>query len=647
MPWTLVFNDTFQRSDTVLGGAGSTNIGNGWIDIVGNEWTISNNRLVATGTAFFSWLARPASEIGQDQKISTLWRTTYGQQNIQIRSNLTSNSTYVLQVSQNPKIQYLTGNGTSADIQGIGSEFTPQNNIDYLIEFSAQGVNPTTLTVTYTDTATNVVAYTTSVTDSTAAVQGDAGRFTLGHFGDVQYVDVKGYIWTVDSGAVPVELPVTDTKYYRSPYNWSLDNVNGFIKSNNPGAYVRTKFTGSTTVSIQCTSPDLNTNGALSSEYPFIRYSLNQKEWLVKQITSANATISLATGLSSSTTYELELYIDRTLNGKDRWETPIESVQLGKVLIDNGGTFSAPTQRTKNAIIFGDSITEGQASISSNESSAVHAYSPILATSLGVEYGQVGFGGQGWNRTGAGGVPFFTTTWDKYWSNNSRLVSGLFTPLPDFVIVNHGTNDAIHSVTDSTIRTVVEDWLVSARAAAGSNCWILVVVPFGGFKATALSDAVVSYLANNPTDTKTKFINLGTEAAKGISAGALGSSLYATDGIHPLHFSHMRIASQLSGAIAKVTNTTDRTGTTALASDTQRFGVSLQSSSFALVGSVFDVSGTKVTILDSSGNFKSYTNGASAFLNTTTVIPAFSAFQILPKAEISVQNTQFSFGSLI
>ena len=84
-----------------------------------------------------------------------------------------------------------------------------------------------------------------------------------------------------------------------------------------------------------------------------------------------------------------------------------------------------------------------------------------------------------------------------------------------------------------------------------------------------------------------------------------------------------------------------------LAANVQRFGVNLQASSMTLSGSVFDVSGTKVTILDSSGNFKSYTNGASAFLNTTTVIPAFSAFQILPKASIVTDDTLVSFGTTI
>lgn len=84
-----------------------------------------------------------------------------------------------------------------------------------------------------------------------------------------------------------------------------------------------------------------------------------------------------------------------------------------------------------------------------------------------------------------------------------------------------------------------------------------------------------------------------------------------------------------------------------LAANVQRFGVNLQSNSVALSGSSFDVAGSKVTILDSAGNFKSYTNGASSFLNTTSVIPAFSAFQLFPKASITVDDNLFSFGTVI
>lgn len=644
MTWTLLFNDTFQRTDTALGGVNSTNVGNGWIDVVGNEWQVLGNKLVADGEEFFSWLARPSSETGQDQKISSLWRSSYGQQNLQIRSNLTTVSAYVLQVSASPKIQFLTANGQSSDIKNIGAEFTPANNVTYLVEFSAQGLSPTTLTVTYTNTTTNAVVFTTTATDSTPAVQGNIGRFSLGHYAAVQYVDVKGYVWIV-AGATPLELPISNSKYYHSPYNWSA--TADFIKSNNPGAYIKAKFNNSTTLSIECSSPDLNIALASSTDYPFIRYCLNQKEWLTKQITSASSIIVLANGLSASSTYELELYIDRTKNSRDRWITPVESVELGKILIDNGGIFLDPSKKTKNAVIFGDSITEGQASLSASEASSVHTYAPLIATSLGAEYGQIGFGSQGWNRTGVGGVPFFTVAWDKFWNNNPRLVSGLFTPVPDFLIVTHGTNDGINSVSDDAVRISVESWLTSARVATGANCWIIIVVPFGGFKATALSDAVVSYLANNPTDSKTKFINLGAEAAKGISAGSLGSSLYATDGIHPLHFSHMRIASQLSAAIAKVTNTVERIGSSVLSINVQRFGVNLQSANFNLTGSVFDTVGTKITILDVSGNFKSFTSGASSFLNTTSVIPAFSAFLVLPKSTINIDNSKFSFGSLI
>lgn len=79
----------------------------------------------------------------------------------------------------------------------------------------------------------------------------------------------------------------------------------------------------------------------------------------------------------------------------------------------------------------------------------------------------------------------------------------------------------------------------------------------------------------------------------------------------------------------------------------QQYGTNIQSSALTLAGSVFAVGATTVFVLDSSGSYKSWQNGRSSFLNTTSTIPAYTAFQILPGASIVTDDTKLSFGTAI
>ena len=65
---------------------------------------------------------------------------------------------------------------------------------------------------------------------------------------------------------------------------------------------------------------------------------------------------------------------------------------------------------------------------------------------LDAEYGQVGFGRQGFTITGNGQVPpFFTpgvavnSSWDKVYEGTPRSFKGL-----DFIFILHGTNDGLN-----------------------------------------------------------------------------------------------------------------------------------------------------------------------------------------------------------
>ena len=178
-----------------------------------------------------------------------------------------------------------------------------------------------------------------------------------------------------------------------------------------------------------------------------------------------------------------------------------------------------------------------------------------MAAALGAEYGQVGFGRQGFTITGNGQVPpFFTpgveanSTWNKVYESTPRSFREI-----DYIFILHGTNDGLNiaSCPQAGVVASCEGWLHAVRAAAGADTAIFLVVPFGGFgtknaPVNALPSAFAAYQKASPADKKTYLIDLGAEAAQGLECGgwmrgcrgaygtsAIGSSLAGCDGIHP------------------------------------------------------------------------------------------------------------------
>lgn len=89
-----------------------------------------------------------------------------------------------------------------------------------------------------------------------------------------------------------------------------------------------------------------------------------------------------------------------------------------------------------------------------------------------------------------------------------------------------------------------------------------------------------------------------------------------------------------------------------LTSGVQRFGTNITASSFVCIGSIFDVSGTAIVILDNTGGFKSWKQGRASFLNNLTgtnkdEIPAYTAFLILPGSNITTNDATLSFSTAI
>lgn len=89
-----------------------------------------------------------------------------------------------------------------------------------------------------------------------------------------------------------------------------------------------------------------------------------------------------------------------------------------------------------------------------------------------------------------------------------------------------------------------------------------------------------------------------------------------------------------------------------LSNGVQQYGTNYLSTPFVLTSSVFDVSGTTIFILDSGGSYKSWKQGRAVFLNNLPgtnkdQIPPYTAFQVLPGANITSDDTKLSFGTTI
>lgn len=440
---------------------------------------------------------------------------------------------------------------------------------------------------------------------------------------------------TVTSASDQLLLP-SDAKLVRSPYNWTTRNT--YLETNNAGAYLKIKFTGASLSAILDVS-HLVAASVPAGAYPTIKWSIDNKAILTYQLTSADGSYPLATGLTAGT-HTCQLWVDNFNLNLDRWSTPVNAVRIQRFEVGSGQSFLQADSLFQRAIFFGDSITEGVAVGANN--TAVGSYSASLANSLGVEYGQIGFGFLGWTvaTPSPSNVPAFTTSWNLQMSGVNRS----FSPAPDMVFVNMGTNDGLQSVGSSTVQSAIASWLTAARTALGSACKIFLIVPFGQFQSTAVNNAFNAYKTANPSDL-IYLIDLGADGSTGLTNA--GASVNSDDGIHPNVLGTLRLAGLMSKAVQSKLGGggSPPSTTTNLSQGIQRYGTHIGATPLTLSGSAFAVGSTTVFNLNSTGNLLSWQNGRASFLNTMTAIPAYTAFQILPGAAITSPDSLFSFGS--
>ncbi|MDD5397044.1 MAG: chitobiase/beta-hexosaminidase C-terminal domain-containing protein [Candidatus Moranbacteria bacterium] len=350
----------------------------------------------------------------------------------------------------------------------------------------------------------------------------------------------------VDSSVIPVDdsnIFVDNQGLFFSPYNWRKVG-SSYAISQTPGAYIKTVFSG-TSLKINISEDLLVSAGTNVGYYPRIRYKIDDQSEVEMQLNPSLSTIDAAMGLASGN-HDLLITFPHVGGGEssqpDRWFVPVHGIKLKGLTIDSGASVSLPTLKPKRLLVYGDSISEGVGvngasnTFPNTNSDATKAVPQMLARDLDAEVGFRALGGGGWTTIGSGSVPpVFTpgddaaSMWNKYSSGQSLLVNGKFSPEPDYIYMNHGTNDMASS--DATVIASVHGWLLAARAAA-PDAYIFLTVPFGQFKANAVTTAYNNYKTENPDDAKVLLFDLGPDNAVGLdSYGNPNPKSY--DGLHP------------------------------------------------------------------------------------------------------------------
>jgi hypothetical protein len=284
--------------------------------------------------------------------------------------------------------------------------------------------------------------------------------------------------YTVNAG--PVTITVDDADLFFSPYNWLLSG-SSYAQTNNTGAYLKTKFTG--------TSCKLNVSIPATST-PSILYSIDGGAWTRADMTSATTQVTLATGLAD-TTHTLTVIVVFLYHGIDRWSTPTSRLRVTGVVLDGGEDVAAPDLFSGRMLVYADSNGEGFEALgvgtTQANSDASQAFPILLGWAFGCEVGVVAYASQGYAAaTGApAGVPDLEDAWDFYYDGSSRLSGGLLSPEPDYIFCTMGQNDG------SGVQAAVEA-LISAWRAAAPDAKLVFVAPANLNQASAITAGVTA-----------------------------------------------------------------------------------------------------------------------------------------------------------
>ena len=369
--------------------------------------------------------------------------------------------------------------------------------------------------------------------------------------------------------AAGVTIPVDSPAFVFSPGNWVGDAGRGgkvFRQTWNPGAYFRVTWESATTNAVPTLLLDASTyDGSFSP--PVLACNLDgiwtgdlccEKELPVPGM---NPYIKK---------HVLTGYLKMSSQVK-RWGTEGASgsniVRVVGLRVGADGKPGADAAQPKWALIVGDSITEGCGAYE------LEGYSHLVGQafrSLGYEYSLSACGWSGWLHRGdnpPGDVPGYyvmtnsvsgaggqyldaASRWNKIDSLHRLLddkgrisAYGAAGQEPSVILINYGTNDAIHPSNASDVQASMTQCLEALRKAA-PGAHIFFIVPFGQYKAAEITATVSAYRTAHPDERRLSVIDLGPDAARALTpkGGYWG-------GLHPNPRAHATFAAQIVAQI--------------------------------------------------------------------------------------------------
>ena len=110
---------------------------------------------------------------------------------------------------------------------------------------------------------------------------------------------------------------------------------------------------------------------------------------------------------------------------------------------------------------------------------------------------------------------------------------------PSLILINDGTNDALHKSNPSDTQASIIQSLAALRHSA-PDAHIILLIPFGQYYAKELKHAVATHQQTHPSDKKLSLIDLGPTAARSLAPknGLLG-------GLHPNDRGHALFAAKI------------------------------------------------------------------------------------------------------
>ena len=374
--------------------------------------------------------------------------------------------------------------------------------------------------------------------------------------------------------ADPVTVPVESPAVVFSPGNWTGDAGRGgklFRQTWNAGAYFRVTWE---TTNPKPTAKLLLDTSTFPPDFkgPQIAYCIDGV-WKSKIPCASEIVIE---DLQRDGPHELCVVLQSSQQ-KERWGSPGKSglnvLRVTGLQLDAESRPVTNPPAAKWAMIIGDSITEG---IGATELSP---YSQLVGQALqtqGYEYCINACGWSGWINRGdnpPGDVPGYyvitnstngtggqyddaASRWNKIDGNNHSLLDpqghlsadGQPDHEPALILINYGTNDALHKSNPSDTEASIIQSLAALRHSA-PDAQIILLIPFGQYYAKELKQAVAAHQQSHPAEKKLAIIDLGPGVAKALAAknGVLG-------GLHPNDRGHALFAAKIIPQIIATLN---------------------------------------------------------------------------------------------